>query len=145
MIVPRHRPGGLAVRSSRNYLQLEAFASSFGELERGSLLFVRFEEVGIVIGVAFNGFPGNERVLAGTDAAERESSALVGDGFAVVIGARAQAWLGDCDHERVRSRFTMVIDRDAFDDGSINAHDQVKGSAAAAQRWSGVIQVASAG
>src|SRR5437879_6505582 len=95
-------------------------------MQRLTLAFVAFEEFGIVVGFAIHALPGEQRVIAGRQAAQSEASPLIGNRLSIAIGMAAEARFGYGDHYRIGNELVLLIGGYALGDGSVSARQQVK-------------------
>src|SRR5215475_1711458 len=85
---------GLIVRCG-NELSLHGLAVAIGNVQRSTPTVEGFEEVRIVVSLALNALPGKNRVIAWTQAAESEMSALVAHSFAIVVDPSPHPGVGN--------------------------------------------------
>ena len=126
----------------RNRLKLHALLFAFGYAQRLALAFVALEEFRIVIRFAVDAFPGEQRLIAGRQAAQGEAPALIGDCFAIAVRTASEARFGHRNDHCVGDGFILLIGGDALGDRSIGACHQIERGRAATYAESRVRRVA---
>src|ERR1039457_3900139 len=100
---PQQSVGGRFLFGCSNRLEPHALSIALAHTHRLALAFVALEELGIVIGFAVHALPGEQRVVAGRQAANAKASTLIGQRFAITLRTVAEARFGHGDDDRDQS------------------------------------------